>query len=133
MRIPFYDKSFFDEWMVFHKKFIFEKNWEIWKQFHITLSTDMVIFVVDGRYPEFFYEIDVESFNENILLLVNKSDLISYEEMTKIEETFPNKKIIFYSTKLNLSFPKYKNNKIMSSLSLLKYLKDTNIENIGIV
>ena len=125
-KIPPSDMSLFGEWKMAHPKLIFERNWDIWKQFHITINSELVIFVIDGRNPEFFYEQDIEKFSKNILVLVNKADLLTPEQFEKCQSMFKN--VIFYSTKKKMS-----NKLVFDTTQILDFIKSTEKTKIGII
>ena len=94
-RIPLFDKKLYGEWLAYYNDLICERNWDIWRQFHITIKSELVIFILDGRNTNFFYEKDIELFNKNVIILVNKSDLLEEKDFIQIKNNFSNKKSYF--------------------------------------
>lgn len=84
----------------------FEKNIEIWRQLWLVVEKSQVLIqIVDGRNPLFFRSPDLENYvkdvspEKEIVLLVNKSDLLSPEIRRHWADYFKEKgiKYIFFS------------------------------------
>ena len=64
----------------------FEKNIEIWRQlWRVIEKSDLLLQIVDGRNPYFFYSADLEKYitecgqDKQFILLINKADYLSDE------------------------------------------------------
>jgi large subunit GTPase 1 len=73
----------------------FEKNFEIWKQlWRVIERSDVVVTIVDARNPLFFRNSHLEQYikevdeAKQILLLVNKADLLTEEQRAEWAEYF---------------------------------------------
>jgi len=84
----------------------FEKNIEIWRQLWLVVEKSQVLIqIVDGRNPLFFRSLDLENYiiennsEKEIILLVNKADLLSEEIRSHWADYFNEKgiKYIFFS------------------------------------
>lgn len=84
----------------------YEKNIEIWRQLWLVVEKSQVLIqIVDGRNPLFFRSLDLESYvkevnpEKEIILLVNKADLLSKEIRRHWADYFKEKNIkyIFFS------------------------------------
>lgn len=122
-RIPPTNFKEFNSWKFFHDKMWFERSLDIWRQFHITLKAEHLFFVVDGREPNFFFEPDILCFikENNLTIIVNKSDLITQETKDECLRSFKN--VIFYSAK----FQEIENN------PLLKFIEESDKNIFGLI
>lgn len=84
----------------------FEKNIDIWRQlWRVIERSDLLLQIVDGRNPFFFYSRDLEKYineqkgNKEFILLVNKADYLSEEIREHWNKYFKEKGIqhIFFS------------------------------------
>ncbi|KAF7702638.1 GTPase LSG1-1 [Cucumispora dikerogammari] len=129
LRIPPQNPKEFNSWKFFHDTFWFERNLDIWRQFHITIKCDLILFVVDGREPEFFFENDIYKFvdKEKLIVFVNKSDLMDSATRSKCENYFH--KVIFYSAK---SDGKICNNDFTNN-ELTEFIINSNYKTVGLI
>lgn len=129
-RIPPINFKEFNLWKYFHDSYCFERNLDIWKQFHITIKSELILFVIDGRDPQFFFEEDIYKFinEEKVIIIINKSDLMDDESREECKKLFKN--IIFYSAK----FSKIKSNIFdYSNDQLTDFLINSKYKTIGII
>ena len=85
----------------------FEKNIDIWRQlWRVIERSDLLLQIVDGRNPYFFYSADLEKYinevgkgDKHFILLVNKADYLSEELIEHWNKYFLEKGIdhIFFS------------------------------------
>lgn len=83
----------------------FERNLEVWKQlWRVVERSDLVVQIVDARHPLFFRSVDLEAYVQelsteekpkNNLLLVNKADLLTFEQRKAYADYFNEKGIEF--------------------------------------
>ncbi|KAF5095742.1 hypothetical protein DV451_004548 [Geotrichum candidum] len=79
----------------------FERNIEVWRQlWRVVERSDLVVQIVDARNPLFFRSIDLENYVKELdggrkknLLLINKADLLTFEQRKSWAEYFNEKGI----------------------------------------
>jgi len=128
----------------------FERNINIWRQlWRVIERSDIAIQIVDARNPLLFYNLDLDRYVKEVspqkknLLLINKSDLLTSEQINEWKKYFRTKNIdpIFWSaiessntlppvaenTNLqfeNLTIEKYDNSFSNSPQDLIRILKE---------
>lgn len=79
----------------------FERNIEVWRQlWRVVERSDLVVQIVDARNPMFFRSVDLENYVKELdqgrkknLLLINKADLLTYDQRKSWADYFKEKDI----------------------------------------
>lgn len=81
------EQNLFIKWIKNKKLLVYEKNFEVWRQFFIGIEqSDCIAQIVDARRIEFYLNLDIinEYKNKSHLILINKSDLLVKEKNEEI-------------------------------------------------
>ncbi|KCZ82139.1 hypothetical protein H312_00416 [Anncaliia algerae PRA339] len=73
------EESLFLEWIRNKKSMVFERNYEVWRQFFIGIEqSECIAQILDAQRIEFYLNLDIinEYPNKSHILLINKTDLL---------------------------------------------------------
>ncbi|SCM04197.1 cytosolic preribosomal GTPase, putative [Plasmodium chabaudi chabaudi] len=113
----------------------YEKNIEYWKQLWRVIERSHILFyIIDARNPLFFYSKGLEIYTKSVdkrkefIVILNKSDFLTYEERKVWAEYFEERKIkfIFFSALRELY---HQNQIIIEDMLLLNWDQNSPINN----
>ncbi|CAD2093292.1 large subunit GTPase 1, putative [Plasmodium vinckei lentum] len=113
----------------------YEKNIEYWKQLWRVIEKSHILFyIIDARNPLFFYSKGLEMYTKRVdkrkefIVILNKSDFLTYEERKVWAKYFDERKIqfIFFSALRELY---HQNQIIIEDTPLLNWDKNSSINN----